>query len=337
VFPWLIALVLLLGLVFIALDFSQIQRALKQASLRPVPYALAATLISYLCVSFSFSRVSRLLGVDMRERELMAVGFVSVVLNHIVSSGGAAGYSVRYALMNRYGVDFRQVLTISILHFYLTGLVMVSMLPLGMLYLMTHAAIGGAIAGLLGGLAAIVILVIVLATGLVFSDSMRIRLLSAIERIARALLHRELGSALERFDASFSKGIAAMRQRPMAVVGILALIVIDWAASALTLWFSFQALGLTLAVGEVFTGFVIGIVAGVASLIPAGLGVQEGSMAGVVALLGVSFDRAVLASILFRVLFFVIPYLVSLGFYALLLRRQRGATKLEVGPAQHDA
>jgi hypothetical protein len=60
-------------------------------------------------------------------------------------------------------------------------------------------------------------------------------------------------------------------------------------------------------------------------------------MAGVVALLGVSFDRAVLASILFRVLFFVIPYLVSLGFYALLLRRQRGATKLEVGPAQHDA
>jgi uncharacterized membrane protein YbhN (UPF0104 family) len=43
-------------------------------------------------------------------------------------------------------------------------------------------------------------------------------------------------------------------------------------------------------------------------------------MAGIFALLGVSFEQAVLAAILFRVLFFILPYLFSLGFYWRLLR-----------------
>jgi uncharacterized protein (TIRG00374 family) len=334
--PWMIALILLLGLVFIALDLDQIRSVLGQASLQPVPYALASTLVAYLCISLSFALVSQLLGIGMRQHELMAVGFVSVILNHIVSSGGAAGYSVRYALMQSYGVRFRQVLTLSILHFYVTAIIMVSALPFGILYLITHAAVPAATAWLLGALAAIVILVIVLATGLVLSESLRQRLLGLIERLASTVLRRDLGPTIGRFGASFSEGVDAMRRRPLAVAGILGLIVVDWTASVVALWFSFRAFGLTLTAGEVVTGFVIGIVAGVASLIPAGLGVQEGSMAGVFALLGVSFERAVLASILFRVLFYVIPYLISLGFYTLLMRRQRKGTELEVEHAHHD-
>lgn len=334
---WLIALVVLLGLVFIALDLDQIRHALSQASLEPIPYALAAMVVSYICISLSFAWVSQLLGVGMGQKELMAVGYVSVILNHIVSSGGAAGYGVRYALMRRYGVSFRQVLTISILHFYVTSLIMVSMLPFGMLYLVTHAAVAGASAWLLSGLSAVVILVIVLATTLVFSEPLRQRLLGLIERLAGKLLRRDLGPALAQFGASFSVAVAAMRKRPLAVARILGLIVIDWAASAATLWFAFRALGVTLLPGEVITGFVIGIVAGVASLIPAGLGVQEGSMAGVFALLGVGFDRAVLASILFRVLFYIVPYLISLAFYTVLMRRSGRHVERRTQHAHPDA
>ena len=56
-------------------------------------------------------------------------------------------------------------------------------------------------------------------------------------------------------------------------------------------------------------------------MIPGGLGVQEGSMAGIYALLGVPLNQAVLAAILFRVVYYFAPYLVSLAFYRRMLRR----------------
>jgi hypothetical protein len=77
-----------------------------------------------------------------------------------------------------------------------------------------------------------------------------------------------------------------------------------------------------------FTGFVIGVMAGVLSALPAGIGVQDGSMAGVFALLGVGFEEAVLAALLFRGVFYVVPYIVSLGFYWRLAPRRLPARDL---------
>jgi uncharacterized membrane protein YbhN (UPF0104 family) len=47
-------------------------------------------------------------------------------------------------------------------------------------------------------------------------------------------------------------------------------------------------------------------------MIPGGLGIQEGSMAGIFSLLGTPFEQAILASILFRVIYYIFPYLISL-------------------------
>ncbi|MEI2691160.1 MAG: lysylphosphatidylglycerol synthase domain-containing protein [Anaerolineae bacterium] len=59
---------------------------------------------------------------------------------------------------------------------------------------------------------------------------------------------------------------------------------------------------------------------------PGGLGVQEGSMSGIYALFGVPFQQAVLAAILFRVLYYFVPYLFSLSLYRRLLRRVQDTT-----------
>jgi len=329
----------LLGLVFIVLDWAQIRSVLAEASWKQVPFALVTTGLSYLCISLSFAQVSRLLGVPMSVRDLTLVGFLSTVLNHVVSSGGAAGYSVRFALMNRHRVGIREVLAVSFLHFYLTSLMMISMLPVGLLYLVRHAAVGRGTATLLVALAGVVILSALLATLLLFSGRLRRRVIGWLVRIVRRLTRRDVEASLLRFDETLIQGVDAMRRRPAALVIIMALVAIDWVASVVTLWFAFEALGVTLLPGQVIAGFVIGIVAGVASMIPGGLGVQEGSMAGVFALLGVSFDRAVLASIFFRVIYFFVPYIVSLTLYRGLLRRAPGpvSDELEVDHAHPDA
>ena len=67
--------------------------------------------------------------------------------------------------------------------------------------------------------------------------------------------------------------------------------------------------------GVVVTGFAVGVAAGVMSMVPGGLGVQEGSMAGAYHLLGVPLEQGVLVSFLFRLVYYMVPFGVSLLFY----------------------
>jgi uncharacterized protein (TIRG00374 family) len=318
--PILVVLVALLGLVFIVADLDQFRTAVVQARWRPIPYALAVTVVSYSCISFSFAQVSKLMGVSMRNRDLVVVGFVSSVLNHIVMSGGAAGYSVRFMLMNRHGVTMREVVAISILHFYLTGLFMIAMLPVGLVYLGLNAAISQTATILLALSALILLLLAILATALIFRSQLRKRVVRLLVKATHTLIRRDIRDPLERFDATMDRGVQAMRENPSSIAIIASLIMIDWSFSAAALWFCFRAFDVTLSLGQLISGFVTGTVAGQASLLPGGLGMQEASMSGIFALFGYAFETTVLASVLYRVVYSVVPYLVSLGFYRLALR-----------------
>jgi uncharacterized protein (TIRG00374 family) len=317
--PGLVVAIALLGAIFIAVDWSEIQGALKQARWVPIPYALMATAISYFCISYSFARISHLLGISMRAGDLTAVGFVSTVLNHLVSSGGAAGNSIRLAVMGRHGVSLREVVAVSILHFYLTSLAMMGMLPVGLVYFLLHADVSLTAAVILIVVSILILLASAVAAGMLFWGRMRKVVLQALTGGAHRLLHRDVGESLERVDTTVAVAIEAIRKRPVSIIVIMGLIGTDWIFSAAALWFSFRALGVTLLPGQLVSGFVIGTVAGVASMIPGGLGVQEGSMAGVFHLLGVALESALLASVLYRVVYFMVPYAVSLGFYWRLL------------------
>lgn len=337
---WLATFMVLLGLVFVALEWNQIRRVLAEVTWRPFPLALATTAISYLGKSMSFARLSQLLGVKMRTRDLIQVGFISTVLNHVVASGGAAGYSVRYALMNRHGVGFGRVVAVSVLHFVFTSVIMIAMLPVGLVYLVTHATIAGGIGRLLAALSVVVTLADVLMMVLVFSAPLRQKLFGWAERAVRRILHRELGDTLQVFSDIISEGADAMRRRPIELVWLSIFILVDWVASVATLGFAFRALGVALGAWTLVSGFVIGVVAGVSSMIPGGLGVQEGTMAGVFSLFGLDFDRAALAAVFYRATYFILPYLISLGFYRWLLRRGgsfQPAGESEAGHAHPDA
>jgi uncharacterized protein (TIRG00374 family) len=324
--PALIVLIAIIGLIFIMVDWGQIRVALTQANWRPIPYALAATVVSYACISLNFAQVGRLLGARMRLRDLAVVGFISIVLNHLVSGGGAAGYSVRFMLMHRHGVTMREVIAISIMHFLLTSLIMIAMLPVGLIYLGLNASLSQLTAIILTAAALVVILLTLFATILVFWSTMRRRVVNVLARSTYALVRRDVRDTLEGFESTIALGVQAMRERPYSMVLIMLLIVFDWAFSLVALWFCFRAFDITLPVGQSISGFVIGTVAGVASLIPGGLGVQEASMAGIFALFGISFEKAVLASVLFRVVYTIIPYLASFVFYRLVLRRGNGSS-----------
>jgi phosphatidylglycerol lysyltransferase len=70
----------------------------------------------------------------------------------------------------------------------------------------------------------------------------------------------------------------------------------------------------------VLTGFIIGRTVGVISFLPGGLGTQDASTVGVYATYGVPLAQGALAYILFRIIYYFIPFVISLGFYRRLLR-----------------
>ena len=82
----------------------------------------------------------------------------------------------------------------------------------------------------------------------------------------------------------------------------------------LILYTSFLTVRYPIEFAQVIVGFSVGTVLSFASLIPGGLGVMEGSMAAVFSSMGVPFETAVVAVLIFRVAYYLLPLLASLFF-----------------------
>jgi uncharacterized protein (TIRG00374 family) len=333
---WATAFVILLilgGLAVVFLDWNEVRKILGQTDWKLVPLALLVTTISYTSLSYGWAVTNQVFGVRMRRHDLAQIGFVSTVLNHLVSAGGAAGFSVRFLTMGAQGATIKDIVAASLFYSYLSGLGMLALLPIGLIYLFVKHPLSSAAATGIGIGAVALLVLFVLASVLVFARSLRFRVLHFLGRVAKAIFHRDVTTAMDEFDETMTRGVAAMRQRPLTFALLMGSIALDWSSSMASLWFCFDALGDPVKVGVLITGFAIGVTAGVLSMVPGGFGVQEGSMSGVYALLSVPLHQAVLAAILFRVVYYLVPYLVSLGFYWRLLRqmRQAGRTPVEAG------
>lgn len=321
-------------------DWDEVRTVVEQADWTPLIFASLFTVISYLCVSFNFAVICRLLGIQMKIGELSEIGFVSTVLNHVVQSGGAAGYSVRYTFISRSGATNKDILAASIFQYYLTSLAMLSMLPVGFIYLLLNAQMKPGIAALIAVATLVLMILFILATLFVFQSRTRGRLLGVTGRVVQLIARRDVSETLVTFDETMTRGVSALREHPLGLLMIILLVTVDWVASVVVLWFCFDALGPSVTAGALITGFVIGVMAGVVSMLPAGIGVQDFSMAGIFALLGTSFEQAVLASVLWRGVFYLLPYIISLGFYWHLARRAKEdypLTPQEVDRAHIDA
>ena len=314
------AAVVLLGLagaMLMLLDWQEVRDVLARADWQWMPAALAITAISYLCLSYSFALINQGFGIQLAWRSLVGVGFVSSAM--IAAVGGLAGHSLRLMLMTLRGLSTGDVMAPSLFHSYLESLVFFALIPIGLGYLLlTHPlsssvalwlGIGTGILGLAFGATAVVF----------FYSPVRSLALRLVGSVWRLVLRRDIGLSLSEFEATLNRGLSTLRNRPLALGLPVALVLADRICRITVVWFCFQALGSEVGLGVTVTGFAVGVAAGVMSMVPGGLGVQEGSMAGTYHLLGVPLEEAVLASILFRAVYYMVPFVVSLAFYRGLL------------------
>jgi uncharacterized protein (TIRG00374 family) len=264
--------------------------------------------------------VFRVFGIKQDFNDLLRIGFVSNVASYLMNIGGATGVSLQYVLLKRRGLAAEDILAPSLFQLYFSGLILVVLLPVSLLYILFSRPLSSGTATGFSVVTGILVLLLIIATVVVFSSRVRGMLLRNLGRVVHFIIRRKIDTALNDFDNAMTRGVTIIRHRPGVLLILLLVAVGDWVGALTSLWFCFAALGTILSVGTLITGFSLGITAGFISMIPGGLGVQEGSMTGIFTLLGIPGSTAILAAILFRIVYYFVPFLISLGFYHRLLR-----------------
>lgn len=155
--------------------------------------------------------------------------------------------------------------------------------------------------------------------------------LSHPERFARAAgwfakwTRRGIGKTLDReriklASDQLAQGRRVVVRHKLHLVDPVLYRAIFFLMDCATLWVILRAMGVPADFGVATVGFTLALAAGGISLVPGGLGVTEVSMAFVLHRLGVDFEAAVVATLLFRLLSFWLPMPVGLLLYRGVLR-----------------
>ena len=308
--------------ILIALKWKEVSQVLAQATWQSTVVAVACCLASDVCLSYGYVLVNRAFSIGMRSLELLEIGFVSSTLNNVMALAGAPAHSMRVMLIKQRGVDSGEIVAASLFHSFASNVVILALFIVGLVSLLFgHVVLGSSPATVIF-VVVMVMALLVVVTAMMVVRSLRKWVLRLVKTVWKWASHRDIGPFMADLDAALSKGLGAFKRHRLLLVGLVLVEVADWALSAGGLWFCFAALGKGPSLNVLLAGFSIGISAGNLSMVPGGLGIQEASMAGVFALLGVSLAHAALAAILFRVTNNFIPFFVSLPFYAHLMRRR---------------
>jgi uncharacterized protein (TIRG00374 family) len=147
-----------------------------------------------------------------------------------------------------------------------------------------------------------------------------VRFLNSIVRVFTKKFRIE-DSWIQDLLRDLNEGFFKLASRPgylLLIVGATALIWVFWIGVN---YLTFLAFGYSVKIWYLITGFSIGQVIGVLSMVPGGAGTMEGSMALVFVALGVPLETALAAIILFRLSFYIFPFFLSLPFYFSLKRK----------------
>ncbi len=316
-----VGLLVLFGVVVVVLDRQQIVEVVRQADWHLAPLALPFVALSYFLVGYSFFLINRIFGSKLGLWDLVETGYVTNALDNLLPGLGLPGMSLRVLILKRRGLDTDRAVSVSLFRSYFNNLLFFAFLPVALIYLLlTHLGQG---AQAIGIVVLIVIVIVFILAGIAagFIPSFRHLVLNIVSRLVRFVARRDIRPSLEKFDDTFEYGIRAIRSNLKVLVFPIMVIVGAWLCTVATLWFGFNALGNPLDFGVVFTGFIIGRAAGVISFLPGGLGTQDASTVGVLVSYGVPLAQATLADILFRVIYYFIPFILSLGLYRRLLRK----------------
>ena len=308
------------GAIFLFADPAELWSVLMHADPWLLALPVLCMLLSYVTMARSYQGIALAAGCPVSMVEMLKITFVANSMNYLVSTGGLSGFAVRMYFFTRLGISSQTAVIISLAQTFLTNCMLLLFLLVGFAYVFSSHSLTGSALVVTTVLLVLFLIAAVLAALLLFHARLRRRTLFWLAQAAHWVLHRvspqraPARTHIWRYQFNLNRGIGFLLARRSAMVQPLIYIALDWLLTILVLYAAFFAIHYPIGLSHVIVGFAVGIVLSFASLIPGGLGVMEGSMAAVFTSMGVPFETAVVAVLLFRVAYYLLPLLLSLFF-----------------------
>jgi uncharacterized protein (TIRG00374 family) len=310
-----------IGMIIVATDAKSLVRVI--GSVRPTMLLFPAlcTVGSYAAMAASYRRIAAAAGLALPFGEMLKVTLASTAANYVFSTGGLSGLAVRsYFFSQKHGMSSGNAVSISLAQTFLTNLVLLAFLFWGLLNLLVEGRVRGTSGFIVAFLFVLSIVLCSGAVAIVASRAARLRLfavLLAIPDLLSRALHRRgdaIRARLTLFEAELHEGVDFLIARGRHMAAPLAYIGVDWFLMLATLYSSFYCVSSPVPMHVVVIGFSTGVFLSIINLVPGGFGIMEGSMAAVFAAFGVPLETAVVATVIFRVSYYVLPLLLTLAF-----------------------
>lgn len=309
----LITMVLLVGVIIAA--WPEIKNAwllLDSVNLWVLSLLIPVQLFSYYATgAIIFSYLQKKGNVrDMSHWRMSRLALELNFVNHILPSGGAAGFSYLAWVLRSHKVSVARSTMAQIVRFTLTFVSFVMLLVMSIFVLAISYHVDRYIVGVGLGITVLVVVAMVLIIWLIQSRKRLERFSDWIERVANRVVQffardkkRKAVDGehlVEFFDGIHDDYVAIKRERKILIKPYLWATVANMLDAAL-LWIAFAALGFHVEPALLFIAYGLSSVLSALSVTPGGAGVYETVMVMFLTASGISADVAIAGTLLARV------------------------------------
>ncbi len=314
---------------FAVTDVPELWRVLANAEPLWLILPIGCVAASYITMALSYHGIALAAGERFGFLDMLKITLVANSLNYLVATGGLSGFAARTYYFTRRSMPADKAVVISLAQTFLTNITLLAFVLLGFSYVFTVRELDGAALTSTAVLTGILLLAVIGAGIVLLSRNLRRRALLVVAELTFRTFRKIRPAAslsrvsLRRYLATLDRGISFLLSNKRKMFAPLVYIILDWLFTILILHTSFLAVREVLPFGQTVVGFSVGIVMSFLSLIPGGLGVMEGSMSAIFAGMGVPFEVAVAAALLFRLFYYIVPLAISALFLRGLLQQVR--------------
>lgn len=282
--------------------------------------SLLSSALIYVAMGLSLHEVLRIMGKRINRGAAIGIALVSTTVNYVVSSLGVSGFALRAHLLNRRRVPFGMCVTASIVITVLLYFVLAIIILQGSVLMFFNSS--ATTLQIVKNFSLIIIMcaVCVLITAFLFNDEWRSKWVRRIFRLLNKVLFHVFRALIPKgryddFVDQLDEGIDLIHKKKNKLTRAIIYVCADWLFTILVLYFAFRAVGVHISAGSLVAGFAVGMVTTLIPILPGGLGAMELAMTAVFAQMGIDWDAALMATLIYRVVYYILPGIVSIFIY----------------------
>jgi uncharacterized protein (TIRG00374 family) len=285
-----------------------------------------AGIVSFWLYGLCFAAIVGRLVRSSAMPDIVRIGYVSFTFSELLVSGGLSGYAVRGFHLAGYGISYLETLIYSLARacIHYCAIFLAFLLSVGLFIPSVPDGIGGDVILfqflLFAGLLAYAVRIFSSAA----ARNRWIRLAGFLLNTVARVRGREqwFGSQRrQRVEEIVERAIGTMRRLGWRLPLAFLLDGLGLGLRFTTLYCAFLACGYAIEPGIMVAGFIIGTFWAFFVQIPGQMGVMEGAVSGVFTTFGIPFEVALIACVLYRLTYSLLPFLVGLVALPRLARR----------------